>query len=133
MESLDAVSSEIIVAIAAADSLDELEAIRIGELGKKGRISLMMRDLGGMDADARKVAGQTLNKAKDDISAAIDAPIRPATISPAKTGPNSRVTDSTTTVATVSSAEKRAKPVYDCNARTIPENSVVRPTTGSEK
>ena len=50
MQSLDAVSSEIIDAIGTADSLDALEAIRIDALGKKGRISLMMRDLGGMDA-----------------------------------------------------------------------------------
>ena len=53
MQSLDAVSSEIIDAIGAADSLDALEAIRIDALGKKGRISLMMRDLGGMDAEAQ--------------------------------------------------------------------------------
>ena len=51
MESLDSVSSEIIDAIATADSLDVLEAIRIDALGKKGRISLMMRELGGMDAE----------------------------------------------------------------------------------
>ena len=73
MQSLDAVSSEIIDAIGAADSLDALEAIRIGALGKKGRISLMMRDLGGMDAEGRKQAGQALNKAKDEIAVAIDA------------------------------------------------------------
>ena len=35
MQSLDAVSSEIIDAIGAADSLDALEAIRIDALGKK--------------------------------------------------------------------------------------------------
>ena len=45
------------------------------------------------------------------ISAAIAAPIRPATISPASTGPNSRVMDRTTTSATAPSAEKRANPV----------------------
>ena len=45
------------------------------------------------------------------ISAAIAAPMRPATISPASTGPSSRVIDSTTTLATAPSAEKRAKPV----------------------
>ena len=73
MQSLDAVSSEIIDAIGAADSLDALEAVRIDALGKKGRISLMMRDLGGMDAEARKQAGQALNKVKDEIAAAIDA------------------------------------------------------------
>jgi phenylalanyl-tRNA synthetase alpha chain len=73
MESLDAVSSEIIDAIARADSLAVLEAIRIAALGKKGRISLMMRELGGMNAEDRRTAGQTLNKVKDDIAAAIDA------------------------------------------------------------
>ncbi len=73
MESLDAVSSEIIDAIAIADNLDVLEAIRIDALGKKGRISLMMRELGGMNAEDRRAAGQTLNKVKDDIATAIDA------------------------------------------------------------
>ena len=45
------------------------------------------------------------------ISAAIAAPTRPATISPVMTGPNSRVTDSTTTVAIAPAALKRANPV----------------------
>jgi hypothetical protein len=45
------------------------------------------------------------------ISAAIEAPTRPATISPASTGPSSRVIDSTTIVATALSASKREKPV----------------------
>ena len=45
------------------------------------------------------------------ISAAMAAPMRPATISPASTGPSSRVTDSTTRLAIALSAEKREKPV----------------------
>src|SRR5574341_2354688 len=52
------------------------------------------------------------------ISAAMAAPIRPATMSEAITGPSSRVTDSTTTVATAPSAEKRLKPVCVCSAST---------------
>ncbi len=35
MQSLDAVSSEILAAVAAADSLDALEAVRINALGKR--------------------------------------------------------------------------------------------------
>ena len=62
MESLDAVSSEIIDAIAIADSLDVLETIRIDALGKS--ISLMMRELGGMNAEDRRAAGQALNKSE---------------------------------------------------------------------
>jgi hypothetical protein len=45
------------------------------------------------------------------ISAAIAAPMRPATISPASTGPSSRVTLRMTTEAMALSALKRAKPV----------------------
>jgi hypothetical protein len=45
------------------------------------------------------------------ISAAIDAPTRPATMRPASTGPSSRVIDTMTTLGMALSAEKRAKPV----------------------
>ena len=68
------------------------------------------------------------------ISAAIAAPMRPATIRPASTGPSSRVIDSTTTVGDGAfGADKRAKPVWICSASTMPVKIAVRPTTGSEK
>ena len=43
MQNLDELSSEILSAVEAADTTDALEAVRIDALGKKGRISLMMR------------------------------------------------------------------------------------------
>ena len=73
MQDLDALKSEIIARIDGADTLDALDALRVSELGKKGRVSLMMRELGGMDPDARKAAGQALNLVKDSIAAAIEA------------------------------------------------------------
>ena len=42
---------------------------------------------------------------------ALAAPTRPATISPASTGPSSRTTDNTTMPAMALSAPKREKPV----------------------
>ena len=72
MQNLDELSSEILSAVEAADTTDALEAVRIDALGKKGRISLMMRELGGMDPEERKAAGQTLNAVKDGIEAAIE-------------------------------------------------------------
>ena len=72
MQNLDELSSKILSAVEAADTTDALEAVRIDALGKKGRISLMMRELGGMDPEERKAAGQTLNKVKDGIAAAIE-------------------------------------------------------------
>ena len=73
MQDLDALKSEIIGLIDGAVTLDALDALRVSELGKKGRVSLMMRELGVMDPDARKAAGQVLNVVKDSIAAAIDA------------------------------------------------------------
>ena len=48
MQNLDKLKSELIASIEAADSLEALETLRVSELGKKGRVSLMMRELGSM-------------------------------------------------------------------------------------
>ena len=72
MQNLDAISSEILSAVDAAETIEALEAVRIDALGKKGRVSLMMRELGGMDPEERKAAGQALNVVKDSIAAAIE-------------------------------------------------------------
>ena len=73
MQDLDRLKSELVASIAAADTLEALEALRVSVLGKKGRVSLMMRELGGMAPDERKTAGQALNLMKDAVAAAIDA------------------------------------------------------------
>ena len=73
MQNLESLSSEILAAIETAETLEALETVRIDTLGKKGRVSLMMRDLGGMEPEARKQAGQDLNVLKDTIARAIDS------------------------------------------------------------
>lgn len=55
---------------AAADEA-ALEAVRVSALGKKGRISHLMKSLGSMDPDERKIMGPALNGLKNDIQAAI--------------------------------------------------------------
>src|SRR3990172_2123517 len=65
-------------------------------------------------------------------SAAIDAPTRPETMSPANTGPSSRVIESATTVPTKLVAWNRWNPDQLCRARTIPVKVAVTRTTGSE-
>ena len=45
-QSLSAVSDEILQAVDAAQNLDDLENVRVNALGKKGRISLLMRASG---------------------------------------------------------------------------------------
>jgi phenylalanyl-tRNA synthetase alpha chain len=60
-------------AIADADDLEALEALRLMAVGKKGEVSLKMRELGKMTAEERQVAGPALNALKDEINAALAA------------------------------------------------------------
>ena len=58
-----------------ADAADEaaLEAIRLAAVGKKGEISLKMRELGKMTPEERQIAGPALNALKDEINSALAA------------------------------------------------------------
>ncbi|SMX26901.1 Phenylalanine--tRNA ligase alpha subunit [Pelagimonas phthalicica] len=57
------------------DAGDEaaLEELRVQAVGKKGEISLKMRELGKMTPEERQVAGPALNALKDEINSALTA------------------------------------------------------------
>ncbi len=59
--------------IAGAADEAALEALRVEAVGKKGEISLKMRELGRMTPEERQVAGPALNALKDEINAALAA------------------------------------------------------------
>ena len=59
--------------IADAASEDALEELRVAAVGKKGEVSLAMRELGRMTPEERQVAGPKLNALKDEINAALAA------------------------------------------------------------
>ncbi len=69
----DSVRADVLAAIAGAADLDTLERIRIAELGKKGRITSLVRALGSMDASVRREAGAALNVLKEEIASVLDA------------------------------------------------------------
>jgi len=60
-------------AIAQVTDEGALEDLRVGALGKKGEISMQMRELGKMSPEERQVAGPKLNALKDEINAALTA------------------------------------------------------------
>ncbi|MBL4589584.1 MAG: phenylalanine--tRNA ligase subunit alpha [Alphaproteobacteria bacterium] len=66
------IKKEITGLIDAANDLASLEEVRITALGKKGKITGLMKTLGGMEPDARKAAGQELNVLKTEISGLIE-------------------------------------------------------------
>ena len=72
-DELDTLRSEFVGAAAAAASLAALDEVRVRALGKKGALTQRMKSLGGLDPEARKAAGQALNRVKDEIAAAVEA------------------------------------------------------------
>ena len=72
MDTIDSLRTELIGAVAAAADGAALETVRVDALGKKGRITGLMKDLGAMDPEARKAFGQRLNQLKDEVAAALD-------------------------------------------------------------
>ncbi len=69
----DQVRDEFLAAIDDAGALDVLDQIRVAALGKKGRVSELMRGLGKMSPEERQTAGPLLNGLKEEIGAAIEA------------------------------------------------------------
>jgi phenylalanyl-tRNA synthetase alpha chain len=71
MSDIDALKSKYLADVSGADSEDAIEAVRVAALGKKGEISLKMRELGKMSPEERQVAGPELNALKDEINSAL--------------------------------------------------------------
>ncbi len=70
---MDDLKSKYLTQISEASGADALEDIRVTALGKKGEISLKMRELGKMTPEERQVAGPALNALKDEVNSAIIA------------------------------------------------------------
>ena len=74
IEALKALEAEAVAASAAVTDLEALEEVRITYLGRKeGRISLILRGLGGMSAEMRPKVGQEANRVKGAVSEALES------------------------------------------------------------
>ncbi|PWC55134.1 phenylalanine--tRNA ligase subunit alpha [Azospirillum sp. TSO22-1] len=69
----DALKNELLQLVTDAPDLAALEEVRVAALGKKGRVTGLMKELGGLSPDERRERGAALNLLKDEIAAAIDA------------------------------------------------------------
>ena len=67
MEDTNKLKDEVESAVSRAENLDALEAIRISELGKNGRITLLMKGLGQLGPAERRLVGKKLNELKNTI------------------------------------------------------------------
>ncbi|MCC7257087.1 MAG: phenylalanine--tRNA ligase subunit alpha [Gammaproteobacteria bacterium] len=73
MDALEALVSRAREAVAGAADAAALEAVRVHYLGRKGEVTALLKDLGGLPAAERPAAGQAINRARDAVVAAIEA------------------------------------------------------------
>ena len=73
MNSIETLTEQALQRIAEADDLEALDALRVAVLGKNGEITLQLKQLGSLPADARKAAGEGINRAKEAVAEAISA------------------------------------------------------------
>ena len=72
MQDITILQQQAFLAIENADDAGVLEAIRIDYLGKKGRLTDILKNLVNLSAEDKPKMGQLVNQAKRDISACIE-------------------------------------------------------------
>ena len=72
MTDLETLQAETEAALAASTTLRELDAVRVGVLGKSGRLTAMLKELGRASPDERRERGAALNRVRDVVAGAIE-------------------------------------------------------------
>ncbi|MDB2642961.1 phenylalanine--tRNA ligase subunit alpha [Luminiphilus sp.] len=71
MQALDTLKAEATTAIAAAEDSPALEKLRVELLGKKGRVTDLLKSLGQLEASERPQAGAEINALKQHLNGLI--------------------------------------------------------------
>lgn len=69
---LTAILHDALAAVTAAGDIPALEEVRVTFMGKKGSITELLKSLGGMDPEQRKIAGQQINDLKQQVQDALN-------------------------------------------------------------
>ncbi|MBF0357476.1 MAG: phenylalanine--tRNA ligase subunit alpha [Magnetococcales bacterium] len=70
-EQLEALKTQALEQLAAADSVDELEKVRVQTLGKKGELTKILRGLGKVSPEERPKIGVLANQIKEAFNQAL--------------------------------------------------------------
>jgi phenylalanyl-tRNA synthetase alpha chain len=75
-QDLNRLREDSLAAISQAAALPQLNDVRVEVLGRKGKLTDLMKTLGGLAPDERKARGAALNTLKDELTAALDARVQ---------------------------------------------------------
>lgn len=73
MQNLDSIIQNARAAFAAVSDPNALEQVKARYLGKSGQITALLKDLGKLAAEEKKIAGAAINQAKAAVEAALTA------------------------------------------------------------
>ncbi len=73
MENIEELKKELTGSIESASDLKSLEEVRVALLGKKGRITEMMKNLASLSPEEKKEMGRGLNILKSEAEAALES------------------------------------------------------------
>ncbi len=71
MSELQTLQADLLARIEGAASIEAVEAIRVEALGKQGRITALLKSLGGMTPEERLVEGPAIHALREGVTAAI--------------------------------------------------------------
>ena len=71
MSELQTLQADLLARVGDAASIEAVEAIRVEALGKQGRITALLKSLGGMTPDERLVEGPAIHGLREEVTAAI--------------------------------------------------------------
>ena len=71
MSDIEILAQQALADIAAADSPQAIEALRVALLGRSGSVTAQLKQLGTLPADQRKAAGEAINRARDTLGTAL--------------------------------------------------------------
>lgn len=70
---LEEILAQALQQLRDAKDLNELDLVRVHYLGKKGLFTLQMKELGALDPEQRRAAGQVINQTKDQFQEQLEA------------------------------------------------------------
>jgi phenylalanyl-tRNA synthetase alpha chain len=73
MTDLARLESDLTAAIAAAETVEALETVRVSALGKQGSVSGLLKGMGAMSPEERQVQGPLINGLRDRVQTALAA------------------------------------------------------------
>ncbi|MCD8004643.1 MAG: phenylalanine--tRNA ligase subunit alpha [Oscillospiraceae bacterium] len=70
---IEAIRAAALKEISQAGQTGELDAVRVRYLGRKGRLTALLKQMGGLSPEERPVMGQIANQARQSLEQAIEA------------------------------------------------------------